>query len=211
MKVIDIDTWDRKEHYEFFSRSDYPHYHIGANLDITEYRRRVKEQDLPLSFALTYTVTQAMNQVEAFRYRFFEGKVVLYDKLHPYFAYNAPNKKYFKMVLCELEENMADFAHKAKKKALDQEEYFIREDAANRSDLIFISSIPKVSFTHLSHTITLANPNDANPRLSWGKCIEENGKLLLPLNVQVHHAFVDGDHLGEYFEVLQTMFYDEIC
>ena len=208
MKVIDIDTWDRKEHYQFFSRSDYPHYHIGANLDITEYHRQVKEKGIPISFALTYTVTQAMSQVEAFRYRILDGNVVLYDRLHPYFAYTAPNKKYFKMVLCEIEDDMAGFAYKAKEKALGQEEYFIREDTTGRSDLIFISSIPKVSFTHLSHTITMSNPNDANPRLSWGRYFEENGRLLLPFNVQAHHAFVDGDHMGEYFEALQKMLQD---
>jgi len=41
------------------------------------------------------------------------------------------------------------------------------------------------------------------PRLAWGKYFEENGKILLPFSVQAHHSFVDGIHMGKYYECLQ--------
>lgn len=203
MKIIDIDNWDRKEHYLFFSRADYPHYNIGTDLDITHFKSKIKEQGLAFSFALTYAVTTVMNRIEAFRYRIHKDGVIMHDSLNPSFTYLAPNKKYFKIVTIDMVEDIANFTRLAQEKALNQQEYF--GDTQGRSDLVYISSIPKVSFTHLSHTISL-NKNDAFPRVSWGKYFEKDNRLMLPLNLQVHHGFVDGDHVGMYITALQEYF-----
>lgn len=202
MQIIDLETWDRKEHYQFFRGAAYAHYHIGADLDITHFKNKIKTQGLPFSFAMTYAATAAMNMVEAFRYRIHAGEVVLYDVIQPAFTYVAPDKKYFKFIVTDLSDNLAAYVAEARCKALAQAEYFVAAEMRSRDDFVFISSIPKVSFTHLSHTVS-ANKDDAVPRLSWGKYYERDGRLLLPLNVQAHHAFVDGDHMGDYMEALQ--------
>lgn len=205
MRIIDLSTWDRTEYYLFFKRMDYAHYNIGAELDITHYLPALKTQGLKFSFAMTYAATHAMNMVEAFRYRIRGEDVILHDKLHPSFSYLAPGDKYFKMVTVDLAEPVAAFVEKASEKALRQEKPFVREDVEGRDDLIYISSIPWVSFTHLSHTISF-NKSDAVPRISWGKYYERDGKTLLPFNVQAHHSFVDGNHMGEYINRLQEHF-----
>jgi len=205
MKMIDIETWDRKEHYLFFRRMDYPHYHIGTDLDITRFKRKINGQGLAFSFALTYAVTHVMNQVEEFRYRIHGDSVVLHDTIHPSFAYLAPDRKYFKMVTAQMCESIVVFCEKARHKAISQEAYFVFEDVQGRDDLIYISSIPQVSFTHLSHTISF-NKNDAVPRLSWGKYVDRDGKIMLPFNLQAHHAFIDGNHMGIYIDKLQDFF-----
>ncbi|MBR3050574.1 MAG: chloramphenicol acetyltransferase, partial [Selenomonadaceae bacterium] len=38
----------------------------------------------------------------------------------------------------------------------------------------------------------------------WGKFRAVNGKLLMPLSVQVHHSFVDGLHVGKFADRLQS-------
>jgi len=84
-----------------------------------------------------------------------------------------------------------------------QNDYFNLKELAGRDDLIYITCIPWISFTHLSHTISL-NKNDSVPRISWGKYFMENNKVLLPFSVQVNHALVDGIHIGRYFLKLQN-------
>lgn len=202
MKIIDINSWSRREHYQFFRRMDYAHYHIGTDLDITGFKAKTKEQNLQFSFAITFAVTLMMNKVEAFRYRIHKNEVVLYEKIHPSFSYLSPDREYFKMVTVDLTEQIDMFVKQARDKALNQEKYFVIEDVEGRDDLVYISSVPRVSFTHLSHTISF-NKSDAVPRLSWGKYYSRDGRLLLPFNVQAHHAFVDGDHMGHYIEQLQ--------
>jgi len=202
MRKIDLDSWDRKEHYEFFKSSDYAQYNIGMDIDITDFKRRTKEQGLPFSFAMPYVAAAAMNEIEAFRYRSRDGEVILHDLIHPSITYIAPGEKYFKIVNIDLEDTIEAFVSKAQKLVKEQKEYFPFTKGTKRDDLIFISSIPKISFTHLTHTITL-NKDDAVPRISWGKYYEKDNRILLPFNMQVNHMFVDGDHLGKYVELLQ--------
>ena len=49
MKEIDIETWSRKEHFQFFQRSDLPFYNVNFNVDITglkEYAQFFVSDDL---------------------------------------------------------------------------------------------------------------------------------------------------------------------
>lgn len=106
------------------------------------------------------------------------------------------------MVTVDMEDRIEDFAAKAKEKADRQTDYFVKEGVEGRDDLTYITCIPWVSFTNMSHTISL-NKDDAVPRLAWGKYFEENGKIMLPFSVQAHHSFVDSIHMGKYFDALQ--------
>ena len=49
------------------------------------------------------------------------------------------------------------------------------------------------------------HPVDSIPRVSWGKYFEDNGKIKMPISVQVHHAMMDGLHVGRYFEMIQDI------
>jgi len=109
----------------------------------------------------------------------------------------------FKFVTLDMERDLFNFVKTAKQTADNQITHFDYAPLIGRDDFVYLTCIPWVSFTHLSHTITI-NRNDSVPRISWGKYFEQEGKTLLPFSVQVHHAFVDGVHVGQYFEKLQT-------
>lgn len=203
--TIDLENWKRREHFEFFYQMDYPQYNICANIDITQFLRFVKENKLPFYYAMIYAATKVTDECENFRYRVREGKqVILHDKLHPSFTDMSADADddLFKFVTLDLEGRLFDFIKNAKELSARQKLYFDYEPLAGRDDFIYITCIPWISFTHLSHTISI-NRNDAVPRISWGKYFEQDGKTLLPFSVQVHHAFVDGVHVGRYFEKLQ--------
>ena len=36
------------------------------------------------------------------------------------------------------------------------------------------------------------------PRIAFGKFIQENDRTLLPISVEVHHALMDGLHVGRF-------------
>jgi chloramphenicol O-acetyltransferase type A len=204
MTVIDIENWDRKEHYELFRRADVPHYHMGADLDITRFKEHIKRHDLPFTFAVMHAVTTVLNSIEALCYRIEGEKIVLHNIQHPYFAYKSPDKQYFKMVLAPYQEDVNAFCAMAQQKAQTQAEYFVKGDIEGRTDIVFASSVPHVTFTHVSHT---ASRDDAVPRVTWGKYYQDyHGRLMMPVNIQVHHAFVDGDHVGRFFTALQSLF-----
>jgi chloramphenicol O-acetyltransferase type A len=202
MKIIDVNTWERAIHYRFFKRMDYPHYNICVNLDITHFLQTVKEKQIPFYYAMIFAATYALNEVEAFRYRIRGEQVVLHDKLHPSFTDMSKRSDLFKMVTVDMEDSIESFSRKAKKKSEEQTDYFVIKDVEGRDDLIYITCIPWVSFTHLSHTISF-NKDDSVPRLAWGKYYADGDKILLPFSVQAHHSFVDGIHMGRYIDSLQ--------
>ena len=202
MKIIDLNTWDRTIHYNFFKRMDYPHYNICANLDIANFLNKTKEKQIPFYYAMIYAATYGLNQIEAFRYRIKGEQVILHDVIHPSFTDMSEGSDLFKMVTVNMEQTIFDFIKKSNEKAANQEEYFVLKDVEGRDDLIYITCIPWVSFTHLSHTISF-NKDDSIPRLAWGKYYNDGDKVLLPFSIQAHHSFVDGIHMGQYIDCLQ--------
>ncbi|KUG05491.1 chloramphenicol acetyltransferase [hydrocarbon metagenome] len=202
MEIINLDTWERTIHYKFFKRMDYPHYNIGVNIDITNFLDKIEENKIPFYYAMIYAATYALNQVKEFRYRIRGEQVVLHNMIHPSFADMSDGTELFKMVTVSMEKSILDFTKKAKEKSKNQMNYFVIEDVEGRDDLTYITCVPWMSFTHLSHTISF-NKDDSIPRLAWGKHFKESDKLLLPFSVQAHHSFVDGIHMGKYIDCLQ--------
>lgn len=202
MKTIDLGTWPRAVHYHFFKRMDYPHYSICSNIDITNFLLKTKEQKLPFYYAMIFAAAWALNQTEEFKYRIRGEEVVLHDTVHPSFTDMSSGSDLFKMVTTQMSGDIESFVSAAKAKSEKQSDYFVAADVEGRDDLIYITSIPWVSFTNISHTISF-NKDDSVPRLSWGKYFEDKGKTMIPYSVQAHHSFVDGIHMGRFYDCLQ--------
>ena len=65
----------------------------------------------------------------------------------------------------------------------------------------FVSSLPWLSYTQIQHPCVSAD--DSNPRLSWGKFTEENGKVMLPVSLMFNHALADGWHATQFYRNLE--------
>ncbi|MCX8129332.1 MAG: chloramphenicol acetyltransferase [Clostridia bacterium] len=203
MEYIDLEKWERKEHFNFFQRMDYPQYNICANIDVTNFHSFVRTKKISFYYAMIYASTHAANEIMNFRYRIREGKVILHDKLHPSFTDIGNGDDLFKLITVDIKGDLYEFVKYTEEKSKKQKDYFNLEGLAGRDDLIYITCIPWISFTHLSHTISL-NKHDSVPRISWGKYFSETNKVLLPFSVQVNHSLVDGIHIGKYFSCLQN-------
>jgi chloramphenicol O-acetyltransferase type A len=205
MIYIDLETWKRKEHFDFFYRMDYPQFNICMNLDISKFLIFTKEHRLSFYYSMIYAVTAVVNMVDDFKYRIRDGKVILHDKIHPSFTYMDNNEKndLFKLITVDFEGNIFEFEKTAKEISQNQRDYFGLDKLRGRDDLIYITCIPWISFTHISHTITI-NKNDSVPKISWGKYYSDGEKVLLPFSVQVNHALMDGFQIGKFVEQLQN-------
>lgn len=205
MILIDLETWPRKNHFDFFYRMDYPQFNICMNLDITHFLKQTKTAGLSFYNAMVFASVNTCNEMDEFRYRIREGQVVLHEKVHPSFTYIRPTdeNKPFRLITLDLSEDIVSFDRAAKKVCEEQTDYFCLDKLAGRDDLIHLTCIPWISFTHLSHTITI-NRNDSVPKISWGKYFREGDRILLPFSVQVHHALMDAYHIALYVEKLQN-------
>lgn len=187
---------------------DYPQYNICMDLDITKFLTSVKQKELPFYYAMIYATMKVANEVEEFRYRMRGEDIILHEQLHPSFTDMSAQSDLFKIVTTNYIDSLDEFIKTAEESSKNQKE-FIRIDQERRDDLIYITCLPWISFTQITHTITL-NKEDAIPRISWGKYYTTGSKTLLPFSVQVHHSFVDGIHIGKFVNSLQTYLNDFI-
>ena len=97
----------------------------------------------------------------------------------------------------------ADFSRRARKLAQTQAAlYDVKTEG--RDDLVYYSCLPwlpVLSLTNERHV----DPDDCIPRVGWGKYQEQNGRLTLPICLEVNHKTVDGLHIGRLYQTVQEM------
>jgi chloramphenicol O-acetyltransferase type A len=199
---IDITTWNRKEHFEFFSTFEEPFFGITTPIDMTIAYEKAKAMQIPFFVYYLHKTIAAVNQVENFRYRIEENEVVLYDEIDASATIMREDKT-FGFSFMKFHSNIDEFT----KIAVTEIEriqvtpgLFTREFPTN---IIHFSAIPWINFTSLTHSRSYTLP-DSCPKVSWGKLIDENGKKTMSVAVMAHHGLVDGYHMGLFVEALQT-------
>ncbi len=199
-KVIDETTWKRATHCMVFRNSIEPAFCVTFELDVTNFLKKVKENHSSFSIAMVYAVCKCANEIEEFRYRFLEGKVVLFDQIDTAFTYLNKETELFKVINIPMQDNMTDYVVAATKAAREQEEYFT---GPLGNDVFQCSPMPWISYCHISHTNS-GRKDNATPLFGWGKYYEKDGKMVMPISVQAHHSFVDGLHVGRFADKLQV-------
>lgn len=189
-------------HCMIFRNSVEPAFCVTFDADITKFRQMVKEEKLSFTIAMVYAVCKCANKIGAFRYRFMDGKIVLFDKIDTAFTYLNIGTELFKVVNVPLLDSMKDYCRLAVKTASEQKEYF---PEPLRNDVFQCSPMPWVTYTHISHTIS-GKKDNATPLFGWGKYYEKDRKTMIPISAQAHHSFVDGLHIGKFAEELQRYF-----
>lgn len=198
-QIIDEKTWERAIHCAVFRNSVEPAFCMTFEADITNFRRKVKKEGLSFTLAMVYAVCRCANHIEAFRYRFVDGQVVLYNRIDTAFTYLNKDTGLFKVVNVPLLDDLKEYCRLAAKTAEEQTVYFT---GPLGNDVFQCSPMPWVTYTHISHTNS-GKKDNATPLFDWGKYYEKDGRTIMPISVQAHHSFVDGLHIGQFTEELQ--------
>ncbi len=198
-QIIDEKTWKRSMHCMVFRNSIEPAFCVTFELDVTNFRRKIKEQGYSFTIAMVYAICRCANEIEEFRYRFLDGNIALYDRIDTAFTYLNPDTELFKVVNVPMKDTMEEYVAAATKAAREQAEYFT---GPLGNDVFQCSPMPWVTYTHISHTNS-GKKDNATPLFDWGKYYERDGKILMPVSVQAHHSFVDGVHIGKFVDCLQ--------
>jgi len=196
-RAINFDGWPRREAYELFRSFGFPYLGLTAEVDVTALRRAAQAGEISFTVGFVHAVARAANAVPAFRQRMQGDEVVEYAVVHPSITVLADDER-FRFCTLPYREDRGTFAASASERletARRAGTVFIEPD---RDDFLFMTAIPWVSFTAMVHPVPL-DPPDSIPRFAWGRFRESADRVVLPLNVQAHHALVDGIHVGRLF------------
>jgi chloramphenicol O-acetyltransferase type A len=200
---INLQTWSRKTHFDFFRTYDEPFYGICVDVDCQNAYERAKALGSSFFIYYLHQSIRAVNETEAFCYRLEGEEVFRYDKIDVgttvdradgsfgfcYIPYAADYATFEKLALAEMEKVRSERDLK---------------EGAERHDLVYYSSLPWLKFTGLSHARHFQR-RESIPKLTFGKMTIVNGRRQMPMSVHVHHALVDGRHVGEYVERFQHL------
>ena len=198
---VDIDTWERKTTYEFFLDYEDPFFNIAANLDVTRLYRFCKDNDLAFSLAALFLSLKTANAIREFRLRMKDERVIEFDRIEATQTILNDDET-FSFCYFELKDDIFEFDRAgkvAREKYLALRTFDVETD---RLDLIYYSAIPWISFTSFKHA-SPRNNRQTIPRMVFGKHFENGDRRLMPFSVEVHHALVDGVHVGKFFNLYQ--------
>lgn len=203
-RLIDISKWDRREYFEHYLNQAPCTYSMTLNLDLTVLLQEIKKRDLKLYPTIIYLLSSIVNRHEEFRTSIdTNNNIGVYDLLHPSYTIFQKDGERFTSIWTEYIPSFSMFY----KQYLSDVEVFgkVKSFIAkpnSPSNIFTISSIPWVNFTGFNLNLPTAT-RYLHPIFTTGKYFEQNGKILLPIAIQVHHAVCDGFHLARFINELQ--------
>ena len=204
MRTIDMQNWPRREHFKAYNASPNPHFSITTNMDVTAWYPAVKSHAASYTVAMMYAISRAANAVPELRCRIRGDAVVEHEVVHPSTTILGEDES-FRFCTVEYNPDFPDFAGRSAERIAYVRQHLTLKDDPGRDDFLFMTAIPWVSFTSFTHPGHL-NPADSIPLFAWGKRFEEDARIQMPLEITVHHAVVDGLHVGRFYEQIQAIF-----
>ena len=199
---IDLQNWERREIYEHFSRLRTPHYAVAATIDVTQLLEYKRQHRLSFYLSLIYLATQAQNGLEAFRMRIRDGKPVVYDRIHTNFTHKRPDEQVFHFYTAPFEGSLHEYVVATSLAIAEQTTLFA--GMAPLQNVVYYSCAPTLDATAITNP-GLDSADDAIPRINWGRYQQRDGRWQLNVTVTVNHRFVDGYHIGLFFQRLQAL------
>ncbi len=204
---LDIANWSRRELFEFFIAYSNPYFNVCANVDVTKLLTLVREQpQVKISLAVHYFALRVANEIEPFRYRLKDEKVFVYDVINGGTTVLLPNES-FAYAYFDYQRDFKKFIEGMGKAVDDIRTGSGKLKPTMRDDVIYHTTLPWISFTSFAHARTRGR-GDSVPRFVFGKFFKENDRTLMPMSIEVHHALMDGLHVGRYLNRLEEALAD---
>ena len=198
---LDVENWPRKTTYKFFKDYEDPFFNFSANLDVTAFYRFCKQNHLLISLSVLYYTLAAVNDIREFRIRLQNGKLLEFDVIHATQTILNDDET-FSFAYFEMHADVFKFNNSGRI-ALEKYKPLKTFDVeSNRSDLIYCSVIPWVSFTSFKHASRL-DRTQTIPRVVFGRMFDDGTAKKMPLSVEANHMILDGFHVGKLFNRLQ--------
>ena len=204
-KVIDRETYYRKEVFRHFSEDCKCSTSMTARLDVTELAACSRRTGTRFYLNFLYLLSKVLNSREDYRmgYLWQTDELICYDVIHPtqyvfhedtetctpvYTHYDPDYGRFYAAALRDVEA-----AKRTREYALDME---------NHPNWFDASYLPWLSYDSLNLELPDGYLSFA-PIVNWGKYREENGRLLMPVTVRLNHAVADGFLIANVFRLLE--------
>ena len=203
--LIQMDKWDRKNYFYYFTKMLPTGFSISVEIDITHTYHLIKEQEKKFFPAYLFIISKLIAEQQEFRIAELNGQLGYYDVLHPSYACFHQDDKTMSNMWTEYVPSFEKFYSNYME---DQIQYANNRGILAKPDMppqnsCMIGMLPWIEFKSYS-PVPYANSNQYFPVIQAGKFFEVDGKKMMPLSITVHHAVADGYHVSKFLEKLAT-------
>jgi len=201
-KKINLATYPRKNTYEAFLHHDIPVLSTCCELDMTALYDFRQTHGLRLFPLLAFVIDQTVNGVEALRHRIVEGELYEYTAVHPSYTTLLPDNT---LSFCDaLHSDDARRFYDHIVALSDQMHQHPDVEMREKYGRYFVSNIPWLRFSAFNHPYRAEYA--CIPVVTTGKFHKEDGRVRMPVALQVHHSLADGYHVGQFYSLLEENF-----
>jgi len=204
MKIpLDLERWERKDHFKFFKQFDEPFFGVCVEIDCSKSYRKCKTEGISFFLYYLHKSLVAANRIEPFRYRIEGESVFVHDRVHASPTINRPDGT-FGFAYMNYHEDFQEFMLEAKGEIEKVQNSKGLIPAVSGENVIHYSSLPWINFNSFSHARSFSF-KDSCPKITFGKISEHDGGLKMPVSIHVHHALMDGFHVGQLIDEFQEL------
>lgn len=205
-KHITPRTWERREHFEYFTQTIKCGYSLTAELDVTEFLKLTKSKGLRFYPSFVYCVSTVINRMKEFRMGISEdGQPGYWDIVHPSYTVFHDDDYTFSDLWTNYTENFSSFYRQMTE---DLSAYGnnkgIKARPGQPPNFFCISCVPWLSFTGYSTMTAEGSPN-LFPIITYGKYQMKNSSYQMPFTVTISHAAADGYHTSLLINEIQAL------
>lgn len=199
---VDLKSWPRRDIFEFFRHFDKPYFNVCVQLDVTNLIAVCRRHQIRTFIAYHYLALRVANEIQEFHYRLREDSVLIHEVIHGGSTLLLPNET-FSFVYFDYYAEFTRFAtetNRAMNEITSGDGTFSPRDKDDA--LIHFTTLPWISFTSFSHARNWGR-DDSVPKIAFGRFTNLDDRVFLPMSVEVHHALMDGLHVGRFVNQLE--------
>ena len=203
---LDLERWPRRAAFDFFRSFDKPYFNVCTRLDVAPLKAALAARAAPggLSLACYFASLLLANRLEPFRYRIEQGRVRVLDVVHGSTTVLRDDDS-FGFAYLDHAADFASFAAGAAAAIAAARAPGARfEPRTDEQAMLHFTTLPWVHFTSFSHARNWGR-EDSVPKLAFGRADADGSRLWLPVSVEVHHALMDGVHVGRFIEGFEAL------
>lgn len=202
---IDLNKWVRAPQFTLYTKMIPTGFNLCVDLDVTRMYTYFKEKGYKFAVGYRYITIKLINERDYFRVAYKDGKLGYYNHLVPTYVNFHEDDKSTSVMWVDYEESFEAF----NKQYLEEEAKYkdvhglVAKPEMPPENGCMVGILPWISFNSYS-PVPYAMGTQFFPILESGKFKKEDGKILMPFSITVHHAVADGYHVSSYLEELQA-------
>jgi chloramphenicol O-acetyltransferase type A len=200
MKVLDINTWNRKQHYEHFKGLTDPYFAVTIPFNVTKAYQLSKDNNLSFFAKYLHDCMKAINKTKALKLRILEDNLVEFEVIHASATIMRDDHTFgFSFIDFNSDLNIFIKNIESEKKRINSSNDLF--PPKNGLDCIHCSAMPWLNFS--GHKEPISTAFDSVPKIAFSKANKVNNDFLMNVSISVNHALVDGYDVGLFSEKFQ--------